>query len=433
MVKQDSIQFSDKIKPDMLFGNWIEFWYKNFREINIRPGTKAIIEGHIRLHIIPYIGTIPLNKLTQDDLAVLYAKLKKSGRIRFIDKYGPGLSNASVRQCHAVCRDALEKARIEGLIQINPAIGCEIPSKKAAEMKILSKDEIQRFLIQAKAEGYFELFLLELSTGLRRGEILALQWNNINFQTGELRVNKQVTHIDGTLTTVKPKTKASIRTIVLAPSVLSILKDYHKKINSRWLFPSPVFEDRPIRPDACRKRLSLILEHANCKHIRFHDLRHTFSTLSLENGMDVKSLSAILGHVSAATTLDIYSHITDDMQKQAAAKIDCNIVHGTGEDPRMRQSSEKEGQPSSVFTPYLGKIRKPGTGCISQINDHLFEGKYTPTNADGKRISHNIYAHSREECEEKLADMIKTVKAKINAEKEKRKKANTPNSKKQVR
>ncbi len=419
-LKEKSLHYSDKIKPDMPFGAWVEFWYNNFREINIRPSTKAIIDQQIRLHIIPNIGTIQLNKLTQDDLEKFYSKLKKSGRIRFIEKYGPGLSNASVRQCHAVCRDALEKAKTEGLIQINPAKGCEIPSKKAAEMKILSKDEIQRFLIQAKAEGYFELFLLELSTGLRRGEILALQWRNINFQTGELRINKQITHTDGTLTAVKPKTKSSIRTIVLAPSVLSILKAYHATTNSRWLFPSPVFDDRPIRPDVCRKRLSLILEHADCKHIRFHDLRHTFSTLALEGGMDVKSLSAILGHVSAATTLDIYSHITDDMQKQAAAKIDSHMGHGTGEDPRLHRDTEKRKQMSSTYQPYLGKIRKPGTGCISQINDHLFEGKYAPKNAEGKREYHNVYAKTQDECEEKLAEMIKKVRERIDGDKQKR-------------
>lgn len=406
----------------MPFGSWIEFWYKNYREFNLSPNTKAIIEGQIKHHILPYIGSIPMNKLTQNELQILYNTLKKKGRIRFVEKYGPGLSNAYVRQCHFVCREALEKAKNEGLIQINPAIGCELPSKKAGEMKILNRDEIERFLIQAKAEGYFELFILELSTGLRRGEILALQWRNINFETGELRVNKQVVHEEGTITTAKPKTKSSIRTIVLPPSVLSVLSAYHKRIDSRWVFPSPVYPDRPLRPDVCRKRLSLILEHADCKHVRFHDLRHTFSTLALEGGMDVKSLSAILGHVSAATTLDIYSHITDGMQLQAASKIDQHIGHSDEEDPRVRKQSKNGSKAKCDFKPYMGKIRKPGTGCISEINDHLFEGKYTPTNADGKRVSHNVYAHSREECEEKLAEMIQTVKAEIEVEKERRRK-----------
>lgn len=90
-------------------------------------------------------------------------------------KNGEGLSNAMVRGCHANCRAALEKAVQDGLIRTNPAIGCKLPPKKAREMQVLTREEMQRFLIQAKEEGYYELFLLELATGLRRGEIMALQ------------------------------------------------------------------------------------------------------------------------------------------------------------------------------------------------------------------------------------------------------------------
>ena len=88
------------------------------------------------------------------------------------------------------------------------------------------------------------------------------------------------------------------------------------------MFPAPVKEDSPLDPAYIRTRLHLILEHAQCKQIRFHDLRHTFATIALGNGMDVKTLSAMPGHVSAATTLDIYTHITNPMRSEAAAKID---------------------------------------------------------------------------------------------------------------
>lgn len=193
-------------------------------------------------------------------------------------------------------------------------------------MQVLTREEIQRFLIQAKEEGYFELFLLELTTGLRRGELLALQWEDLNEETGELHITKQVyrTKEDGLLLS-QPKTKSSIRTIILPPPMLAILLEYRKTVDSRWMFPSPVKEDSPIDPGAIRQRLHLILEHAQCKQVRFHDLRHTFATTALGSGMDVKTLSAMLGHVSAATTLDIYTHVTDTMQTEAAAKIDQGI------------------------------------------------------------------------------------------------------------
>ena len=122
----------------------------------------------------------------------------------------------------------------EGLIRVNPAVGCKLPPKKAREMQVLTREEIQRFLIHAKAEGYFELFLLELTTGLRQGELLALQWDDLNLETGELKITKQVyrTKEDGLLIS-KPKTKSSIRTVSLPPTLLNILKEYKESVNSR--------------------------------------------------------------------------------------------------------------------------------------------------------------------------------------------------------
>lgn len=278
-------------------------------------------------------------------------------------------------------------------------------------------NEIIRFLHQAKEEGYYELFLLELGTGMRRGEILALKWSDLNFATGELRIERQVYIIKAEVIISAPKTKASIRTVILPPSLLKALGAYKKTVDSEWMFPSPKDNGRPRNPSSVRKRLQLILERAGCKKVRFHDLRHTFATMALEHGMDVKTLSATIGHVSSATTLDIYSHITDTMQRQAAVHIDRKIGGTDAQMPTIAREERKDTSPVE-FTPYKPKIQKPGTGCVTMINDHLYEGRYTPTNAYGKWESHNIYAKTREECKEKLAEMIAEVKAQIKAEKE---------------
>lgn len=408
---------TEKISAEMPFGDWIDFWYQTYCKHTVRITTQIGYEDRIYKHIIPEIGSIPLNKLTQTDLQQFYARSKIGGRLRRVEACGKGLSDRLIRGLHGNCRSALEKAVQMGLIRTNPAIGCKLPPKKSREMKVLTQGEIIRFLNRAKEEGYYELFLLELGTGMRRGEILALKWSDLNFMTGELRIERQINVINKEQIISEPKTKSSKRTIILPPSLLQILSEYKKTIDSEWIFPSPLDSTKTRNPPAVRKRLQMILERAGCPKIRFHDLRHTFSTMALESGMDVKTLSTTIGHVSSETTIDIYSHITDTMQRQAAAKIDRQICGSNAEIPTSKEEVKVDTLPPD-FEPYKPKYRKPGTGCVTMINDHLYEGKYSPRNAYGKREAHNIYAKTREECEEKLAAMIAEVKAKIKAEKE---------------
>ncbi len=136
-----------KCRPDMPFGDWIDFWYQNYCKPQLRLNTQLGYEDRIYKHIIPEIGKIPLNKLTQNDLQQFYAKLKSSGRLIRVKQYGTGLSDRMVRVCHANCRSALQKAVEGGLLRINPAIGCKLPPKKSGEMHILTQEEMQRFLI----------------------------------------------------------------------------------------------------------------------------------------------------------------------------------------------------------------------------------------------------------------------------------------------
>ena len=396
---------TEKVRPEMPFGEWLDFWYQNYVKPQIRPTTQANYEAKIYQHIIPELGKVPLNQLAQKDLQQFYARMKTSGWLIRTEQFGKGLSDSMVRGLHAARRSALEKAVQEELIRTNPAVGCKLPPKRGREMQVLGREELQRFLIQAQTEGYYELFLLDLCTGLRRGELLALQWDDLDFKSGTLTVNKRVYEVKGQLRVSVPKPRASIRRLVLPPGVVEVLRQYRETVNSRWMFPSPVKEDTPMTPGAVRRWLQIILERAGCKRIRFHDLRHTFATLSLENGMDVKTLSAMLGHVSAATTLDIYTHVTGDMQSEAAAKID----RGLGN--KVDEESQEYSSQTIDFQPVLGRKRKLGSGCITQINDHLFEGRYSPIWPDGKRHAKNVYAKTRKECEKKLKALIREMQA----------------------
>ncbi len=191
--------------------------------------------------------------------------------------------------------------------------------------------------------------------------------------------------------------------------MLEGLKEYKEQGFSPRLFPSRIKPEQPIDPGYIRKRLQVILERAGCKRVRFHDLRHTFATMALEHGMDVKTLSAIIGHVSSSTTLNIYAHVTDEMRQSAAAKIDRGIAKAEVQET----AGEKEKPEPPEFTPYTPPRRRPGTGCVSQINDHLWEGRYSPVWPDGKKHSRNVYAKTEAECEEKVKVLIREMKAEI--------------------
>ena len=401
-------------KPSISLGDWLDHWYQEYKKANLRPNTQMSYERRIYQHIIPALGRIPLDKLTVRDIQQFYTNLKKSGRLIRTELYGAGLSDQTVRGIHTTLHAALDRAVEEKLLFRNPADNCKLPSAKAREIQVLTPEEIQQLLIQAKEDGCYELLLLELATGLRRGEILALQWDDLNFRTGALRVERQVHRVRGELVVSPPKTKASNRSVLLPAPVLKVLKAYQETVHSRWMFPSPVKEDSPMDPAAIRKRLQTVLDRAECKRLRFHDLRHTFATASLEHGMDIKTLSTIIGHVSSTTTLNTYTHVTDAMRQSAADKIDRGIGRA---EPKPRQEPAPQKPAPSTFQAHKGQRRKPGTGCVSQINDHLWEGRYSPI-FNGQRMARNVYAKTEAECEKKLAELIWEMKAEIAAGKE---------------
>ena len=283
-----------KIKADMPFGEWVEYWYETYSKPNPAP----VHSGTMR-HISENIssrgwGNIPLSKVSTKDVQQLCTWMKTEARVDRSDGK-TGVADRQILNCYSLCSRALDRAVKENLIAQNPAIGCKLSPIKQEEMKILSREAMQKVLIQAKEENYYELFLLEFATGLRLGELTALQWDDLDLTTGELRINKQVSIVGSELVVNEPKTKAAVRTLLLPPSVLKVMRAYRTKVESRWLFPSPKKEDLPLRPSVVHHRLHRLLDHAGCERVRFHDLRHTFATNALAHGMDVKTLSSTWG------------------------------------------------------------------------------------------------------------------------------------------
>ena len=300
-------------------GQWMDEWFENYAKVKVRPSSHQTYRGYIDNHIKPNIGKLPLEKLTSLELQKLYKKLLTKGQVDRLESKGQpkGLSPKTVRNIHQILASAMKLAREQKLIASDPTEGCALPKLEHREMKTLPVEQLTSFLREAKESGVFELYYVELATGLRRGELLGLKWEDIDLEHGELWVKRQVARINGEVVEAPLKTKNAYRTLPLSEDTIQLLKEQKKKVGSSpWVFPSPT--GGPISPDSVVNMLHRVLKRAGLSRIRFHDLRHTFATLALQNGVDIKTVSGMLGHYSAGFTLDTYAHVTTSAQKEAA-------------------------------------------------------------------------------------------------------------------
>ncbi len=310
----------DVVKNDQYtVGQWLDIWFENYAKLKVRPSSHQTYHGYIKNHIKPFIGDLPLKKLTSLELQKLYRRLLSDGRVdRIESKNQPkGLSAKTVRNIHQVISSALDQAVEQRVISMNPAKGCSLPKIEHHEMKTLTADQLGAFFREARSSGVYEMYYIELATGLRRGELLGLKWEDVSFEQCSIRVRRQIARIDGAVVEAPLKTKNSYRTIALGADALEVLKQQKEKAGgSEWVFPSPT--GGPISPDSVLNMLHRVLERAGLPEIRFHDMRHTTATLALQNGVDIKTVSGMLGHFSAGFTLDTYAHVTTAAQREAA-------------------------------------------------------------------------------------------------------------------
>jgi integrase len=160
------------------------------------------------------------------------------------------------------------------------------------------------------------MYYIELATGLRRGELLGLKWQDIDWKNGIIKVRRQVARVNGEIVEAPLKTKNSYRAVTISQQAIEVLREQKRKTHDTYVFPSP--NGGPLSPDSVNNMLKRVLERAGIPKVRFHDLRHTFATIALQNGVNIKTVSGMLGHFSAGFTLDTYAHVTTSAQTEAA-------------------------------------------------------------------------------------------------------------------
>ena len=334
----------------MTLSQWLDIWLEERVAGTVRPSTLEGYRRDLKHHVEPYLGEKPLLKITPEDLNDLYAQLMKQGRRSDGSGKSPGLRATTVRGIHTTLHHALKTAVGEGLLPSNPAAQAAPPKITRTAKKILNNEQLDVFLEALKGDPiWHDFFYTEMTTGLRRGELCGLKWEDFDSEAGTLKVRRTI-HAGkgGELTAGDPKTYAGTRTILLPYSTAQFLQRRRETALTGWIFPDPFRPERPANPGSAYRRLKQILAEAKLPDIRFHDLRHTFATHALTSGVDAKTLSGILGHTKASFTLDTYTHVTGDMQRNAAEIVGDFMTEILGEEMRPWQKSENAGMGASI-------------------------------------------------------------------------------------
>ncbi|AGB42060.1 site-specific recombinase XerD [Halobacteroides halobius DSM 5150] len=318
------------IEPsEMTVKEFLLQWFEDYCESNLAPSTLESYEIIIKSHLIPALGDIKVSDLEPMHIKRYQTHKLKNGRR---DGKEGGLSKRTVQYHHRVLSKALKHAVKWRIIDNNPAEVIEAPSPDTPEIKALTHDQTKRLLNVAK-DWIHDIIYIALYTGMRRSEVLALRWQDIDFKEQKLQVKQAVTNPVGKgLIFRKPKTDSSIRPIDVDEDIIEILKRRKKeqqenqlkfgdKYNNEYnlVFCKPTGE--PMRPQTVTRNFNRVAKKAELSQFRLHDLRHTHATLMLQAGVHPKIVQERLGHSTISQTLDTYSHVIPSMQKEAVQKL----------------------------------------------------------------------------------------------------------------
>ena len=328
--EMDSGTYAEPSK--MKVSQWLDEWLASYT-MNIKPATRSAYEEHIRVHIKPSLGDIPLKQLSTRDIQQLYTNLLKERE----------LSPKTVRNIHGVLHRTLEQAKLLGYIRVNPADAAVTPRVEKKQVETLDAEDIGKFLAAIRGTKYEYPLFVAVFTGLRQGELLGLTWDCVDFEHGLLLINKQHNRVKGdTEFRFASLKNDKARVLTVADEVIDVLKlqkqrqeSWAAALGNGWENPDNlVFTTefgRYINNKILYQNFKRIAKKLGKPDLRFHDLRHTYAVNSLRAGDDIKTVQENLGHATASFTLSTYAHATPSMKRESAKRMTAFIrsVQGT--------------------------------------------------------------------------------------------------------
>ncbi|GAB3435442.1 tyrosine-type recombinase/integrase [Flindersiella endophytica] len=319
---------------------------------NLKASTRRSYAEHINLYLVPHLGHVRLGELGGEDIRGMYKLLRQPRRRRpTADEENPTwrLAPARIQRIHATLRKALNDAvRRYRYLDINPAHLVELESVSAPKAKYWNSKQAGAFLDAIVDDRLYPLYHLAVTRGLRRGEIVALRWEDIDLDDGVLEVSRSIVQLGYATEEGTPKSDASQREIVLDDDNVETLKAHRAKQKRERLAHGSAYHDHglvfakedgtPLHPEFVSRHLNVLIKQAACvPRITFHQLRHTSASLMLEAGADLKYVQHVLGHSSITITTKIYLHVTKRLDRQRSTQV-ANLI------PRKRRSSSTDDE-----------------------------------------------------------------------------------------
>lgn len=327
------LQRGEHVAPSKLtLAAFLEDRWLPAKRATLRPSTHESYARNARAHVVPALGSARLQGLSADAMTTFYGQLAQERKVA--GETRPPLSARTIRYVHTILRMALADALRWGLVVRNVADAATPPSASAAKpptMRTWTADDLRRFLEHIREDRLYAAWHVLAMTGMRRGEVLGLDWRDLDLEAGRLAVTRTLIEGKREPRFSEPKTKRSRRSVALDPETVAVLREHRKRQLEDRLAWGPAYQDEglvfsredgtPIWPRSLSRAFVAHVKAPALPAIRLHDLRHTHATLALAAGVHPKVVQERLGHANVGITLDTYSHAIPAMQEDAAARV----------------------------------------------------------------------------------------------------------------